>query len=83
MSDLERPKHKGGRPRKPQGPKRFQQVNTHLEIETMAALDEEAIRQRIQSRSEAIRIAVHEWLRRAEKRRLRQAGGDHGRGSDE
>jgi Arc/MetJ-type ribon-helix-helix transcriptional regulator len=80
---------KPGRPRKPTltGPQ-FQQVTIALEPATIAAVEEEARRRGISSRSDAIRRAVHEWLRRAEKRRTRPAanGGqahDHGEDSDE
>jgi hypothetical protein len=77
MTDIETTepaKNKGGRPRKRSitGP-RYVQVTIALEPETVAAVEEEARRQRIPSRADACRRAVHEWLRRAEKRRARAA----------
>ena len=76
MSDTEQGsfKRKPGRPKKLKPGPHLERMAVYLPAEIIAAIDAEVERQQLKSKSDAIRRAIVDWLRRAEKRRVRAAG---------
>ena len=77
MSDQDKEvifKRKPGRPRKTTPGPRYDRLAVYLEPELAAAIDAEVTRLKLRSKSEFLRQAAVEFLRRQEKRRARQDG---------
>ncbi len=77
------PAKKRGRPKKRSGKGRFYvQTTTQLDRDLITRLDAHLSAEGMESRSELIRKACNEYLRRAGKRAVREEGEDGRRATD-